>query len=48
MVPPEFSSCLSVIKHCEVDQSNNIKRTRLIIFVPKEVSNVFVVNCSEH
>ncbi|CAH8677797.1 unnamed protein product [Schistosoma haematobium] len=36
MVPPEFSSCLSVIKHCEVDQSNNIKRTRLIIFVPKE------------
>ncbi|CAH8568226.1 unnamed protein product [Schistosoma turkestanicum] len=36
MIPPEFSSCLSVIKHCEVDQSKNIKRTRLIIFVPKE------------
>ncbi|KAH8868940.1 vacuolar protein sorting (vps33) [Schistosoma japonicum] len=36
IIPPEFSSCISVIKHCEVDQSKNIKRIRLIIFVPKE------------
>ncbi|KAK4475295.1 hypothetical protein MN116_002365, partial [Schistosoma mekongi] len=36
IIPPEFSSCISVIKHCEVDQSENIKRTRLLIFVPKE------------
>ncbi|CAH8668608.1 unnamed protein product [Heterobilharzia americana] len=40
MVPSEFNSCMSVIKHCEVDQLKEIKRTRLIIFVPKEISSM--------
>ncbi|VDP98380.1 unnamed protein product [Trichobilharzia regenti] len=38
MIPSEFDSCISVIKHCEVDQSKDIRRTRLIIFVPKEIA----------
>lgn len=38
LLPPDYDACMSAIKHFEIDQENLIRRTRLLVFVPKEVS----------
>ncbi|CAH8592815.1 unnamed protein product [Dicrocoelium dendriticum] len=39
LVPPTYSSTLRVVHHCEVDKTNKIPRSRLVLFVPEETED---------
>ncbi|VDN11430.1 unnamed protein product [Dibothriocephalus latus] len=38
VIPPSMRALEVIFNHAEVDRQNNIKRTRLVVFVPKQVS----------
>ncbi|KAA3674577.1 uncharacterized protein DEA37_0005855 [Paragonimus westermani] len=37
LLPSTYASVVLISKHCKVDETNGIQRTRLVVFVPKEV-----------
>lgn len=39
LIPPTYSSTLRVVHHCEIDKANEIRRNRLVLFVPEETED---------
>ncbi|KAF6778662.1 hypothetical protein AHF37_01935 [Paragonimus kellicotti] len=40
LLPSTYASVMLISKHCKVDETNGIQRTRLVVFVPKETPDV--------